>query len=79
MEQNKFSAMLTLIVPKVVLLIIENYGMDEIQATKSFYESKVYGLLEQEGTKLWHLSPLTLYNMFDEEKKTGSITFPEEG
>jgi hypothetical protein len=35
-------------------------------------------LLEQEETKLWHFSPLTLFNMYDEEKNTGCITFPEE-
>lgn len=37
----------------------------------------VYSLLEQEDTKLWNLSPLTLFNMYDEERKTGNITFPE--
>ena len=51
---------------------------DEITAAKEFYNSKVYALLEQEDTKLWHFSALTLFNMFDEEKKTSSITFPEE-
>ena len=35
-------------------------------------------LLEQEDTKLWHLSPLTIYNMFDEEQKTGVFEIPEE-
>jgi len=43
-----------------------------------FYESKVFECLEREDTKLWHLSPLTLFNMFDEEQKTGSFVFPEE-
>ena len=38
----------------------------------------ISSMLEQEDTKLWHLSPLTLFNMYDEEKKTGNITFPEE-
>ena len=78
MEKKKFDAMLVLIVPKVIQLIIENYHYDEITAAKEFYESKTYSLLEEEETKLWHLSPLTLFNMFDEEKKTGKITFPEE-
>ena len=77
MEQKKFEAILVLIVPKVVDIIVENYGMDEIVATRCFYESKVYSLLEQEDTKMWHLSPLTLFNMYDEERKTGNITFPE--
>ena len=77
MEQKKFEAILVLIVPKVVGLIVKNYGMDEVTATRAFYESEVYSLLEQEDTKLWHYSPLTLFCMFDEEYKTGSITFPE--
>ena len=77
MEQKKFEAMLVLIVPKVIGLIASNYEMDEVTATRTFYESKVYSLLEQENTKMWHLSPLTLFNMFDEEQKTDNITFPE--
>lgn len=77
MEQKKFEAMLVLIVPKVIGLIVENYKLDEIRASSAFYGSKVYSLLEQEDTKLWHLSPLTLFNMYDEERKTGNITFPE--
>lgn len=77
MEQKKFEAMLVLIVPKVIGLIVENYGLDEVTAARIFYESTVYALLEQEATKLWHYSPLTLFNMYDEERKTGNITFPE--
>ena len=77
MEQKKFEAMLVLIVPQIVGLIVEKHGMDEIAASKKFYESKVYSLLEEEATKLWQLSPLTLFNMYDEEVKTGNITFPE--
>ena len=77
MEQKKFEAMLILIVPKVIGLITQKSEMDEVTATRAFYESKVYSLLEQEDTKLWHLSPLTLFNMYDEERQTGNITFPE--
>lgn len=77
MDIKKFEAMLVLIVPQVVYLIAENYNMNEIDASRLFYESQVYEVLEQEDTKLWHLSPLTLFNMFDEEKKTGKISFPE--
>ncbi len=78
MDKKKFESMLILIVPDVVKLIVENNNIDEIQASDMFYCSKVYEKLEQEDTKLWHLSPLTLYNMFEEEQKTGNITFPEE-
>ena len=76
MEKQKFEAMLILLVPQVVHLITENYPFDEVTASKEFYDSQVYSFLEQEDTKLWHLSALTLFNMFDEEKKTSTI--PEE-
>ncbi len=78
MDKKKFESMLILIVPKVVKLITENYNLDEIAAFNKFYASKVYEKLEQEETKLWHLSPLTLFNMFDEEQKNGVVIFPEE-
>lgn len=77
MEQKKFEAMLVLIVPKIIDLVVQNHAVDEVTASKFFYESKVYSLLEEEATKLWQLSPLTLFNMYDEEKRTGNITFPE--
>ena len=78
MDKKRFEAMLVLLVPQVIHLIIENYPYDEVSASKEFYESKVYSLLEQEDTKLWHLSALTLFHMFDEEQKTGTFHFPEE-
>ena len=77
MEQKKFEVMLVLIVPKIIDLIVQNDALDEVTASKEFYESRVYSLLEEEETKLWQLSPLTLFNMYDEEKRTDNITFPE--
>ena len=77
-EKKKFEAVLILLVPQVVQLITEHYGCSEVEASKEFYASKVYALLEQEEIKLWHFSALTLFQMFDEEKRTGKITFPEE-
>ena len=78
MSEERFSAVISLIVPKVIHLITEKYPYDEVNASIEFYRSSVYALLEQEETKLWHFSPLTLFNMFDEEKKTGMFSFPEE-
>lgn len=78
MKDEKFGAVMGVLVPQVIRLITENYAYDEITAANEFYSSNLYALLEQEETKIWHFSPLTLFNMFDEEKKTGSFTFPEE-
>ncbi len=79
MNEERFSVIMTLLVPQVIDLITENSACDELTATKAFYQSKVYSVLEQEDTKLWHFSPLTLFSMFDEETKTGDFAFPEEG
>lgn len=78
MDEKKFNAVMTLLVPQIIGLITENYPLDELAASREFYDSKVYALLEQEDTKLWHLSPLSLFNMFDEEKQTGTFEIPEE-
>lgn len=77
MEKKKFEVVLILLVPQIIQLIVENLSCDEITASKEFYSSEVYSLLEQEDTKIWHFSPLTLFNMYQEEKSTGSISFPE--
>lgn len=79
MNNEKFSAIMGLIVPEIIRLVTENCPSDEVTASREFYRSQVYASLEQEETKLWHFSPLTLYNMFDEEQKNGSFIFPEEG
>ena len=78
MEKQKFEAVLVLLIPQILNLITENYPYDEVAAHKEFYNSKLYALLEEEDTKLWHLSAATLFRMYEEEKRTGEITFPEE-
>ena len=78
MERKKFESMMMLIVPKIIKLIVENNSIDEVDASIKFYRSQVYKKLEDEETKLWHLSPLTLYNMYEEEVKAGKVVFPEE-
>lgn len=78
MNKEKFESMLILIVPAIIKLIVENYHIDEITASDMFYSSKTYEILEEEDTKLWHLSPLTIFNIFNEEHKTGNLVYPEE-
>lgn len=78
MGAEQFSAIMGLLVPQIVRLITDHGPYDELAASKAFYASQVYALLEQEETKLWHFSPLTLFTMFDEEQKTGRFELPEE-
>ena len=78
MGAEKFGAVMGVLVEQIVYLITENYAYDELTASNEFYSPEVYALLEQEETKLWHFSPLALFSLFDEEKKTGSFELPEE-
>jgi hypothetical protein len=76
--KNHFKTTLIFLVPQIVKLITEKTKIPEAQAAQSFYKSKVYSFLEQEETKVWHFSPLTLYTMYQQELKTGNFEFPEE-
>lgn len=78
MEKRKFEALMILLVPQIIELICENNAFDEMTAIDKFYSSEVYALLEQEDTKIWHFSPLTIYEMFREEQDTGMFCIPEE-
>lgn len=78
MTNEKFSALLSIISSQTIELISKNMGKDEIKAAEDFYASDVYALLEDESTKVWHFSPLTLFNMFEEEATTGIFVIPEE-
>jgi len=78
MTPEKLSALLAIIIPSIVQLIMDNRKLVAIEATKLFYNSEIYAMLENEASKLWHLSPLTLYELLEEELETGTINYPEE-
>ena len=78
MNPEKLSALLAILNPAIVQLIMENRNLTGIEATKLFYNSEIYAMLENEASKLWHLSPLTLYELLEEELASGSINYPEE-
>lgn len=76
---EKFNSILSIaLIPQTVALIAEKEGLDDIAAMNAFYESRVYELLSDEKTKLWHFSPLNVYTMWKREKETSEIIFPEE-
>ena len=57
---------------------MDEYGLTDEEAAELFYASELYKGLEDERTKLWHLSAHALFEMFAEELRTGRITYPEE-
>ncbi len=78
MGDAAFSAVLIALGPQVVSEREKLIGADEDEASRLFFGSQVYELLEDEGTALWHLSPRSLAEMIKGEIETGSIAFPEE-
>lgn len=77
MDMDEFNGFLLCKTPRIVDLIVEHHHIDEISALKDFLESDLYAALENEETKLWHLSDLMLFTLYDEEKRTGVLRFPD--
>jgi hypothetical protein len=65
-------------VPQILELVMQEYKVNDEKAAEMFYVSELYKGLEEEETKLWHLSAYALFEMYQEELETGKITYPEE-
>ena len=78
MGETSIKAMLEFIIPRLIRMLMEKQSLTEKEALSQLYRSELYRQLEREETKLWHLSVLTLYELWVEEKETGHITYPEE-
>jgi hypothetical protein len=77
-NQDNLNVALTFITPGIIQLLMDNRHITAEAASILLYNSRLYKLLEDEITKLWHLSYPILYDMLEEELTTGNITFPEE-
>lgn len=78
MNEEQFSAMLTMIVPPIIDQITQNSNVNDDKVISRFYQSKLYQELSDEKSKLWHYSAMTLYTMYQDELLTGSYDYPEE-
>jgi hypothetical protein len=78
MTKIEFKATLQMLCPMLIQTIIEKKGIAVLDSVKLLYLSKLYEKLEIESTKLWHLSPLALYELLEIELQTGKIIFPTE-
>lgn len=78
MSDVEFKSTLQMLVPMIVEAMCKEYGLSEYAALMALYESKLYGDLEREPTKLWHLSPLALADLWHQEVTTGKIVYLEE-
>ena len=78
MTEIEFKATLQMLIPMVVQTIMEKRNISVIEAIRLLYISGLYKKLEVEKTKLWHLSPMALYELLDNEINTGKLVFPTE-
>lgn len=77
MNQEQFTAIMPYISADLVTLIAKEKNLSEADAVKRLYSSKLYALLEDEETKLWHYSTKMLYSLLVQEEETGEIIFPD--
>lgn len=77
MNKEQFEAMMPPIVENLVAMIADKQNISEDEAITKLYSSKLYAMLEQEDTKVWHYSTLMLYELLTEEETTGNIEFPD--
>ncbi len=77
---EKFHALLSVVIlPQIIDLIVRNENVSDVEAADAFYRSGTYALLEREETKVWHYSPMAIYNIWKTEADTGKIVMPDEG
>jgi hypothetical protein len=76
--QKNVSSVIAFITPGILTLLMEQRGLNLLDASRLLYNSELYKVLEEEKTKLWRLSYSMLYDMLEEELETGKITYPEE-
>ncbi|MPW26987.1 hypothetical protein GC105_14475 [Alkalibaculum sp. M08DMB] len=77
-ELKEFQTILQIIVSRLAQNISNEMNIIDKEALNRLYASKLYEKLEQEETKVWHLSVPTLYSLFMDEQEDGKIIFPEE-
>jgi hypothetical protein len=78
MTKIEFKATLQMLIPMIIQTIMEKKDISAEASIKLLYFSTLYEKLEMESTKLWHLSPLALYELLEIELQTGKIIFPTE-
>lgn len=56
---------------EIAELIAKNRGISIMDALRIFLASKTHEMLENDEMKLWHFSPLAVFDMWGNEEATG--------
>ena len=79
MDNDSYVSFLALHSHPIVERFAQMQGIPLKEALDCFYMSNMYKVYEQENTKLWHFSIVTLADLLGQEIATGHIEFPVEG
>jgi hypothetical protein len=75
--KEEFAPMLWLLIPSLVRVLIDEKGLSFSESVGAVYTSKLYKALEDESTKLWHLSEYALASLLYTELEGGIVRYPE--
>ncbi|MCL2335477.1 MAG: hypothetical protein FWC57_05375 [Endomicrobia bacterium] len=78
MTRSQLGALLAVIIPDILSVIIKRTGFSQDEAIEKFYNSKVYSCLSDEKTGVWHYSSHLIAELFEQERSSGGIIFPQE-
>jgi hypothetical protein len=76
--QGNLYSLLALITPRIIDELARRRLIHEREAARLLYDSTLYQTLEQESTKLWHLSAFALTDLLEDELDRQTINWPEE-
>jgi len=79
MDEKKYNSFMALHTHQIIERLAKLQNTSNSKALDVFYQSEFYRLYEQESTKLWHFSTVTLADLIMQEITTGHIEFPVEG
>ena len=56
----------------VIKMIIEKYGLTEMEAAREFLMSETHRMLEDADMAMWEFSARAIFDMWEVEKRTGN-------
>jgi len=77
MDNKQFESVIPMIVVSLVDIIATKNELTEDATVKNLYSSSLYAALENEETKVWYYSVAKLYELYQNEMKTGKLELPE--
>ena len=73
MENDKFAAILPVVIGGLASKIIEETHVSDDEAFEMLYNSELYAALETEETKVWTYSVPKLFELYQNEIETGKL------